>query len=507
MKRRWLPGAVPLLRTPSLRATAALTVAALALGCAPTRPALPPAPPAQSAEQLSAWQQAPALQAEPPVHLDWGVKRTQLPNGVGVTVVTRAQSESTSVYLRVPSASDTSTGDVAVMAEALRAGTLHGSKGEVYVNPRLGQMPIRIATDATGTTFSWSVLPKGTHAAVELLGEFVLKPAFDKEEVQIRLQQELADIQGESVTLWLQTRRLARGIIPTLKAPSHEENALGLLQINPARLKQVHACTIQPTGAELVVVGPVEAGDALAWASAAFGGWAAQPAGPECQKWRAPVLAADPARTRLERAELQLVSGAVGDPVLVIDVPGPAIDSPDYVPFMLLTYVLESRRSGAATQLRHAGGTYGIHSNLVDSYPHLTLLELQGQVEPEFVEEALRSLIEDVRGLATSLQENELAAVKRSTRNGLVNWLTSNDAVAWLVLNHSRRGLGVDHLLDSPNELQQLDLARCREVAQRWLSNAEPSILVTGPVERGLGIHVNSRRLAWTRQPQAYKKR
>jgi predicted Zn-dependent peptidase len=434
------------------------------------------------------------------------VKRSQLPNGVGVTVVTRAQSDSTSVYLRVPSASDTSTGDVAVMAEALRAGTLHGSKGELYVNPRLGQMPIRIATDATGTTFSWSVLPKGTPKALELLGEFVLKPAFDKEEVRIRLQQELADIQGESVALWLHTRRLARGAIPTLKAPTQEEDARGLFQLEPARLKQIHACTIHPTGAELVVVGPVEAGKALAWASAAFGGWAAQAAGSECAKWRAPVLTADPARTRLERAEVQLISGTVGDPVVVIDVPGPAIDSPDYVPFMLLTYVLESRRSGAAKELRHAGGTYGIHSNLIDSYPHLTLLELQGQVEPESLEPALRGLIADLRGLATSLQESELAAVKRSTRNGLINWLTANDAVAWLVLNHARRGLGVDHLLDSPNELLQLDLARCREVAQRWLSNAEPSIVVTGPVERDLGIHVNSRRLAWTRRPQAYKK-
>jgi predicted Zn-dependent peptidase len=218
------------------------------------------------------------------------------------------------------------------------------------------------------------------------------------------------------------------------------------------------------------------------------------------------VLAADPARTRLERGELQIIYGAAMDPLVIIDVPGPAIDSPDYVPFLLLTEVLESRRTGAAWDLRHAGGTYGIHARLVDGYPHLTLLELQGQVEPDMVQPALRGLVADLHGVATNLQESELEAVKRRARNGLVNWLTSNQAIATLALNHARRGLGVAQLLDSPNELERVDLARCREVAERWLSSSAPSMAVTGPVGRGLDLHVNVRERRWTSKPQAHKK-
>jgi predicted Zn-dependent peptidase len=445
------------------------------------------------------------------VRLDWTVKRSVLPNGLGVTVVARPGSETTAVYLRVPSAGDRSTGDVAVMAEALRAGTLHGSKGELYINPKLGLMPIGIATEPAGTTFSWHVLPRAGRTAVELLGEFVLKPAFDPAEVNIRLQQELANIQRDSVTLQRHAQQVARAALPTLATPSHEEDARGLFQLDPARLKQIHACTMLPTGAELVVVGPLDPGQALSWATAAFGGWRAQAPAAGCEQWRQPALAGAAAGStasspRLSRAELRMIFGAIGDPMLFIEVPGPAIDSPDYVPFMLLSYLLENRRSGAAWEVRHAGGTYGIRSGIFDGYPHLTLLEVQGQVEPDAVQQALRSLIADIRGLAASLREEELEAVKRRSRNGLLNWLSSNEAVAILALNHARRGLGIDHLLESPNELSRIDLARCREVAERWLTQAEPSIVVTGPVKSGLGIAVTMKTMAWTDKPQAHRK-
>ncbi len=478
----------------------------LALGCAPSRPPLPPAPPPRSAAELGAWQQPPAVQAEPELRLSWGVQRSTLPNGLGVTVVTRAESETTVVYLHVPSAADRSMGEVASMAEALRAGTLHGSKGELYINPKLGSLPVRISTTPSGTTFSWHVLPAAGHKAVELLGEFVLKPAFDPMEVKIRQQQQLADIQRESVMLHGHAQRLARAALPTLQAPSHEEDARSLFKLAPALLRQIHACTVQPERAELVLVGPLSAEQGLSWATAAFGGWSTKAAAGGCERWQAKRSASDPASTRLDRAELQMIFGAIGDPLVFIEVPGPAIDSPDYVPFLLLSKVLENRRTGAAWDLRHAGGTYGIRSGVFDGYPHLTLLELQGQVEPEKLQQALRSLVGDVRGLAGTLQEAELEVVKRRSRNELVNALTSNETVAWLVLNHARRGLGVAQLQEAPNELSRVDLARAREVAERWLSNSEPSMVVTGLVGSGLGIAVTRKQLAWTSRPQAHRK-
>lgn len=481
-------------------------VVTLALGCAgPARPPLPPAPPVQGSAGLASWRQAPALQPEPGLRLAWPAKHARLPSGLGVTVVPRPGTFYSAVYLRVPGAGDRSMGDVAVMVQALRAGTQHGSKAELYVNPQLGQQPVRIRTNAAGTTFSWQVLPRATRTAVELLAEFVLKPAFEPSEVQIRLQQQLADIQAESVDFSSHTQRLARAAIPTLATPSYEDDARGLFQLTPARLKQIHACTILPAGAELVVVGPVAADDVLAWASAAFAGWAAQPpAG--CAKWQPAGLPADPALHRLPRAELQLITNTAGDPRLVIEVPGPALSSPDYLPFLLLSKVLAMRRTGAAWELRHAGGSYGIHTSLYEGFPHLTLLEVEGKVDEEAAQPALRGLIADLRGLADNLQERELNAVKRRARSELIETLSSNAELAALILNHTRRGLGVSHMLDAPQELSRVDLARCREVAQRWLSGAEPSMAVTGTLERGLGIRVNIKQRAWTSQLQSHKK-
>lgn len=488
-----------------LRCLALGCATAAALSCAPARPALPPAPPAQASTELSAWQQAPALQPEPELSLGWTAQRAQLPNGLGVTVVPRPDTYGTAVYLRVPGAGDRSTGDVAVMAEALRAGTRHGSQGEVYVNPQLGLRPVHIRTHAAGSTFSWHVEPRATRKAVELLAEFVLRPAFERAEVQIRLQEQLADIQAQSVRLSVHAQRLARAALPTLATPSYEDDARGLFQLDPRRLQQIHACVMQPTGAELVVVGPVAAGEVLAWASAAFGGWTAKtPAG--CEKWQPPAPPADVASSRLQRAELQMIINTIGDPQLILEVPGPALDSPDYLPFLLLSKVLQNRRTGAAWELRHAGGSYGIHTTLYDGFPHLTLLEVQGKVDAGAVQPALRGLIADLRGLAGNLQEKELEAAKRRARSELLETLTSNDAIAGLALQHARRGLSMEQLSEAPNELSRVELARCREVAERWLSVAEPSMAVTGPVEKGLGIRVNMKYRHWTDRPQSHKK-
>jgi predicted Zn-dependent peptidase len=489
------------------RALASRALASCALAsCAPALTSLPPAPPAQSATELAAWQQVPALQPEPELQLGLAAQRTQLPGGLGVTVVPRPETSGTALYLHVPGAADRSTGDVAVMAEALRAGTRYGKESEILINPQLGPQPIRIATDAAGTTFSWQVLPRVTQTAVSLLAAFVLRPAFDPSEVQIRLQQRLSDIQRESVDLVLHTQRLARAAIPTLSTPTHEDDARGLFQLTPARLKQIHACTIAPTGAELVIVGPVAADAAMAWAKAAFGAWTAPAPAAGCQKWRSPARAAAPEQSRLARAELRMILNSAGDPYLFIDVPGPALDSPDYPAFVLLSKVLQNRRSGAAWDLRHAGGSYGIQTRVFEGYPHLTLLEVEGQVDEATVEPALRSLIADLRSLADDLKEQELDAAKRRSRSELLDTLSYNALVARLVLRQLRRGQRAERLHEAATELSRVDVERCREVARRWLSSAEPSMAVTGRVERGLGIPVSSKQMAWTDQLQSHKK-
>ena len=480
----------------------------VALGCAPARPPLPPAPPAASPEQLAPWRQPPPLAPEERAEVQLDIKHFRLPNGLGVTVAV-TQGPSTSLELRVPSARDRSQAAVTAMVNTLRAGTRDGSK-EPFFDPTIALAPIGLWTDTVASTFVWRVPARGTQQALTLLGSFVRDPAFDQTDVQLRLQQQLAAIRDASEPL-NQLRELARAAIPGLERPSHELDARGLFHLTPATLQQIHRCALQPTDAELVVAGPVVADSVVAWATTALGAWRADPSATAaaCADWVTPAFPEHPERARLERPSLLVIYGAKGDPWLVIEVPGPAIDSPDYVAFELLAALLEEHRSGSAKALRHAGATYGFHIGTYDRYARVSLLEVQGQVDPQQAQSALRGLIADIRGLAAHLDATELEAVKRRWRTQTVDSWAHSGGLAGAIQWQLRRGHHAEDLPKVLEEGQQIDVARCREVAERYLSHAQPSIAVTGLTEnivRGLGLDAALRQVAWTDQLQEHKK-
>jgi predicted Zn-dependent peptidase len=435
----------------------------------------------------------------------WGVTRRRLPTGLGISAISRPDSATTAILLWVPGAADASEGLVAVMAQALRAGTVTRS-GARLVNPRIARQPVAIHTDATGTTLSWHVLPHATGLALGLLADFVQHPAFEPDETRVVLQQELARIQRDSGSLW-HLANLARDAIAGLDLPSPWSDALGVLQTTPERLREAHRCALRARGAELVVVGPAPAVELMAAAARAFAGFASPAlAAGECASL--PPLPSLEGVTPNTGIELQIVHGGTFDPFLVLVTPGPAPSSPDYLPFTLAVEVLDSRDS-ASYGLRHTGATYAINAHVNDDFPGGTLLEIAGQVAPEKAQHALRTLVSDVRNLHRTLRADELEKVKRRHTNAFINGLTNNIALGSATLAQLRRGRLPEALTRWPLELEDVSVERCRQVAAKWLSRAGPSIAVAGlPVQlvRGLGFRANVRRLYWTDELQSGKK-
>jgi predicted Zn-dependent peptidase len=473
-------------------------VIALLGACAPTRaPLTPAAPPPRAPAELSVWQTPPQRAPERDLSLPMRIERVVLPNGLGVTVVTRPEAGTTALELWVPSARDRSEGQVAVMAEALRAGT-HTRKEALLVNPKLAFEPVFVNTSAAGTTFAWQALPRASEQAIQLLADFVFDPVFEPVETQIRLQEQLTFIlrnAGGPAHL----ANLARAELPGLAIPGPEHDARGVFKLSPELLRHVHRCTVLPAGAELAVVGPRSFEEVLPWARAAFGGRSAAPPDPSCEAF---VMAPhDPEKSRLDRIELGVIYGGTFDPLMVMAVAGPGPRSPDYVPFALLAEVLTDRDAGSAQELRHMGATYGIHTSLNHSFPGITLLEVTGQVEPQHAQAALRKLVQDMRGLSQTITEQQLDEVKRRWRNEYINTLSNNRAVAGAALWQLTRGRSPEALKDWPNELMQISIERCREVGRHWLADAQPSVVVAGlPVQlvRGLDLGVRVRELVWT---------
>jgi len=460
---------------------------------------VPSAAPALGPGELAAWASPPAPAPDVVRRLPLTIRRATLDNGMHVTVIARPGTSTTAIALRVPTMRDSSTGPIAVMAEALRAGTRQGSD-EMLINPKLGR-GIDIATSNTGTTFSWEVLPQASETAVRLLGAFVLSPAFNPPDVAVWQHQEHAQILRYS-TSFARLHDIVHSAFPGLERPTPEEDRQGLVKLTPTVLRAVHACTLRPEGVELIVAGPVSFEEVQGWAKAALGGWhaARRSDDPQCAAWLLPPAPAHPERARLSRTELQIVYGR-SDPVVLVSVLGPDPTSEDYLTFSLLTEILVDRGASASRALRDLGATYGIHGSSHDDYVHLSLFDLSGQVDPEAAQESLRKLLADIHSIADNLEAAELARVVRRWRNEVVDSLGSNKAAVQWGFWQLRRGREVSTLPDLLEEIAHLDLARCRDVARRWLSTAQPSIglMGFGRFERGLGLDAHVRKFYWDR--------
>lgn len=482
-----------------------LTWVALGIfGCSSAAKPLPQVAPTPVSE-LSQWQQPPAVAPEGELAIEMDVRRVTFDNQLSVTVVTRGDSTMTALQLWVPAAADRSEGRVAVMADALRAGT-RVDKETVLVNPKLAYEPIVISTQPTGTTFSWQLLQRASRQAVRVLKDFVFQPAFDPQETQERLQASLTSIQRYSGGPG-HLASIARGALPGLDVPTPEQDARRLLALTPKELAKVHRCVMSPAGAELVVAGPLRFDQVEPWARAAFGSVAAPPRDPSCNDLA--IAALDPGSVKTDQIEVAIVYGGAFDPIITMSLPGPPPSSPDYVAFSLLAEVLEARDVGSAQELRHMGATYGIHFSVNDSFPGVSMLEVQGQIEAGNAQIAIRQVINDIRGIAESLTPEQLDEVKRRWRNGYVGTLSSNASVASAALWNLRRGKGPEALTSWPNELMQISLEQCRATAARWLSDAQPSIAVAGmpgKIVNGLNLNARFRALRWTYDLQEQRK-
>jgi predicted Zn-dependent peptidase len=479
-------------------------IACLAIACSPARVPLPPAPPARSPAQLERWQTPPPLATEPEVVVEWISEHRRLQSGLALNVISRPGSTLTAIALWMPSAADRGAGPIAVMIEALRAGT-RTREGRLAIDPKLAQQPIATRTSGTGSVLGWAVLPRDSRLALERFADFVAFPAFDPHETRVVLEQKLAAIQRDSLSP-RQLLNLARDAVPGIDLSTPERDARGLFRLTPELLARIHGCVVSPRGAELVVVGPASTAELMDSATRAFAPFLPPPSDPACAEWTPPMAARESPESG--QLELTIVHGGTFDPTVAMAVAGPSPRARDFLPFSLLAQVLDGR-DAAVAGLRHQGATYGIHTRVNESFPSRSLLELQGQVAPDNAQSAVRKLVEDMHGLSETLAERELEEVKRRTRQAFINSLSTNVGIAEQTLVALRRGRPAESIKRLPDEIAQVSLARCRDVARRWLARAKPSIAVAGlPVKliRGLGLGANVRRLDWSDRVQGPKK-
>ncbi|MET0411998.1 MAG: insulinase family protein [Polyangiaceae bacterium] len=493
------------LRT-SWLAGAALLVLLSGSGCAPPRPALPPAPPPKPVAELERWKSPPPLGADrAALDLKHDTTRVALANGLHVTVITRPETTTSSVILWVPEAGDWTMGPVALAADALHAGTKVGS--EVMVNPRIDFQPINVATNAAGTAFRWQVLPDATSKAIELLAAFVTRPTFEPAETNLKLHAAVDAIQRFSASAGILDRVAQSALIGELPTP--EEDARALIKLKREDLQAIHACSVLPAGAELVVVGPTAANAVQGWARTGFSGWKSTPPAGGCERWKGRGLSLDSETKRLDRVQLAIAYLDEPDPVVSLLLPAPALRDEDYLTYAVLAHALSWRALTQDDTLRHSGATYTISVSVDDDFRSFGLLRMAGLVESSAARGAIRRMVEDTWNLSEQLTEADLDTAKRMMRTAFLSDLAYNTRFAERALWLIRQGKDPGQISAGLDTIAQIDLERGRDVARRWLKDSKPSIMVRSSPQNltaGLGLTAQLRAITLTRRPQAYKK-
>src|SRR5262249_18278714 len=117
--------------------------------------------------------------------------------------------------------------------------------------------------------------------------------------------------------------------------------------------------------------------------------------------------------------------------------------------------------------------------------------------------------LDDLHGIAQHLDAGELEAVKRRWRTQTIESWSRNAGLAGAIQWQLRRGHTAEDLVKGLDEGQQIDVARCGEVADRYLTQAKPSMALTGLTQnlvRGLSIDAELRQVAWTQELKEHRK-
>jgi predicted Zn-dependent peptidase len=361
------------------------------------------------------------------------------------------------------------------LGDALLAGA-RDERGAAIYPVALGALVPRVGTSTSGTTISLTCQANELERAVGLLAALVLRPMFDKgymRPVRTRSRLDLEGMNAHYSDWWLALRHEGESF-------TIDDDAIvaKLAGADQAALLAAHRELFQPIDSALIVVGDVQVARAQQVLVSAFGSWVGAPSVAKAQA-SSPSAIAPPPRERQSRRII--LHESPGYPWLTVVQDAPPVDSPDVVPFELLSaHLAGSGWSLLMEALRvQRGHAYSAHGRLVTVPSRGRYLFLETKVSEatlaEDVSEVLRTL-ESVR--ATPISAQALAGAKARYRSNLAGFLASGAGVA-SYLAQVHLGL-LPPLAEVQSRLDTLTSVDLQRVAQRYLNPESATIEVSG---------------------------
>lgn len=421
------------------------------------------------------WNPRPSTAVAAPVSVD----RWVMDNGLTVLFVERHAIAAVQAHLVVKTGggADPSgrTGLAALTSGLITKGTPTRSAVEIAeaIDFIGGSLSSGVTEDFSTVTLT--ALKKDLSAAVSLLSDVVLHPAFPASEVDRVRRETLSGIMAAKDNPEAVADKafapLVFGSHPYARPIEGTESTVPLL--TREEVVAFHRTYYRPNNAALVLVGDLTPREARRAAKTAFGSWEHAAIAPTVRP-SIPVLAA----RRVELIEKDLTQATV-----VLGHAGIARSDPDFYAVTVMNYVLGGGgfASRLMTRIRdNEGLVYGISSGF-DAKQDPGAFSVGLQTKTESAPAAIRAVLDEIAKIrADGVTEAELDGAKRYLAGSFPLRYETNTKLASLLGMVELYGLGLTYFEDYPTKIRAVTLEDVQRVAAARLEPEHYVLVVVG---------------------------
>lgn len=410
------------------------------------------------------------------------VSTATLPNGLRVLAAHRPGVPMVEVLLRIPAATPGVSADPAytagmeVLAETMLTGT--AGRDRVGIDDELAAVgaELGVGVDPEWLQAGGSALASGLPTVLDVLAD-VLTGATHPDDEVARERDRLAE---RIAVARAQPRTVAREALQRKRFGAHPissemPTAEAVEQVTAERVRELHADTVVPGGAQLVLVGDIDPDLAIASVTQRLGRWTgAHPAR---------EMSAPPG---VDAGDLELVHrpGSVQSQ-LRLTAQGVTRDDPRYTAFQVANLVFGGYFSSRWMEniREDKGYTYGAHS-AQEFVPGGALLGVDTDVASDVTAAALlETRYELGRMVAVPPTDAEVESARRYAIGSLLISLDSQSALAGTLSVLDTVGLGVDWLRERPARLEEVTADQVAEAAAEFFAPTRFTGVIVGDAD------------------------
>lgn len=406
------------------------------------------------------------------------ITRVTLENGLTLDVVRQTQLPIVSIELVVQSgsASDTAElpGTASLLADMLKEGTKQKTAAQfaeaveflgAKINTGAGQETLRVSASALNEHFD---------AALALISEAVLTPAFDLAELEKLKKRTLDDLKLKmDKPVWLARRELHKALYGKHPYARIDTDEKAVKKLKRADLLAYHKAHFTPNNTFIVVVGDVTPEQAKAAAEKLFGKWKQAPA-------TEPTYPALPERSGREIVVVDRPASVQSQ--IVIGNLALKRNDPNFIPLMVANQVLGgSAASRLFMDLREKRSlTYGAYSRL-DETVDVGSFRASAAVRTQVTDDAMQGFFEHLERIVKEpAPQAELEDAHRFLANSFPLQIETAARVADLVSDLRVYGLPADYWDSFRSNIRKVTPAEALKAAQTYIHPNQEVIVVVG---------------------------